>query len=304
MLKLSDFEVKTNILISFYYFNPKFIQIIKRLSPRNYRFIVDSGAFSAWSLGASIDMSKYIRFIELLKQLPHEIIFINLDKVRDNEQSLKNYRIMKKEGADVCGVIQCQSTINIDEFQEYEETSKVVFIGGSMGTPRHKWYAFLDKIHEIKKSDTKLHLLGDTSNKSIIRYNPYSVDASSAAGAGKFGFASIMKKETCIIINHQKEYFLNLKNISEIKKNLSAYGCIDFLDELKKENNWSAVGGLNRRYCINTLSYLSYLMRSTLIKNKFGTNCYLATVSADHMLSTVLARKTLIQLKQDGKIAF
>jgi len=78
---LADSKVD-NILISFNFFKSpkKLLEFLGDHKPK--RLIIDSGAFSVWSMGSTIDTKKYIQFcLDVKEILPKEIEFIvvNLD---------------------------------------------------------------------------------------------------------------------------------------------------------------------------------------------------------------------------------
>lgn len=176
---------------------------------RKKKLILDSGAWSVWSIGAEMDFGKYIKFC-----LDHEDvvdIFIALDvipgKKSDNraptpkeieiacEEGYQNYHRMLKAGLSKEKVVPVFH--QFDEFKwlkKYMEEG-VPYIGLSprkTGATRGQHQAWLDSCmayvtDDDGKARTKLHGFGLTSVALMLRYPWHSVDSRSTNFAAKFG---------------------------------------------------------------------------------------------------------------------
>jgi hypothetical protein len=148
------------------------------------RFVLDSGAFTAWKAGKSIELDDYCRFIESLPFKPWR--YFTLDVIGNPEASMKNYEAMLKRGFKPIPIFtrgEDPSVIN-----DYYKTSDVVGIGGLVGTPNNK--GFVNGIMKHIK-DRKVHWLGFTSMDFIKYYKPYMCDSSSWESGARYGVAKI-----------------------------------------------------------------------------------------------------------------
>ena len=91
-------ESSLNILIAYPYFQKTPDAYIKSLNRVNgkFRFLLDSGAFTAWKAGNEIHIDDYCNFVENLKIKPWR--YFTLDKIGDPIGTQKNYEIMLKRG--------------------------------------------------------------------------------------------------------------------------------------------------------------------------------------------------------------
>lgn len=164
------------------------------ISPDQFRFFLDSGAFSAWSKGAVIDLDEYIAFIKA--NIEHIEAYANLDCIpgapgRDAtaaereaaaRQSWENFEYMRSEGLDPIPVF------HVGERWEWLERMMgacgYIGLGGMVGshiTPdlRRRWLdnAFARICSSNGMPRVKVHGFGMTAVPLIFRYPWYSVDS-------------------------------------------------------------------------------------------------------------------------------
>lgn len=189
------------------------------ISPDQFRFFIDSGAFSAWSRGAQIDLDEYCAFIK--SNIDHIDCYANLDviagqpgrnatqaeKEEGARKSWANYLYMRAEGLDPIPVFHVgESWSWLQRMLDYG--CSYIGLGGMVGshlTPvlRKQW---LDDVFERITDDdgwplVKVHGFGMTAVKLIMRYPWHSVDSTTwikitqtggillpAVHAGKFVF--------------------------------------------------------------------------------------------------------------------
>ena len=129
-IKLKD--TKLNILIAYPYFsNSCRKELVSTFHPDEYRLIVDSGAFSAYNSGMTIELPKYCEFIDSLKLDIPKFDYVQLDVVFDEEGTIRNYRKMLEDGYDPCPVYTRGS--KKEYWQELLDTKKYIFVGGVQG---------------------------------------------------------------------------------------------------------------------------------------------------------------------------
>lgn len=180
------FSEITSWLISYYQQSTdisvtnRFLTIIESKMKKNkIELFLDSGAFSAWSQGAEINIDDYITFIKKYKK--YISVYANLDVIGDPEATLKNQYKMEKAG------LKPLPCFHFNEDEKYLKTylKKYDYIafGGMVGIHKKKLDAWLNEIFgnyicDAKgKPKVKVHGFGLTSLALLIKYPWYSVDS-------------------------------------------------------------------------------------------------------------------------------
>lgn len=146
----------------------KQFEIIRK---NNCNLLLDSGAFSAWKKGKSIDIYKYIEYIK-----KNDIkIYFNLDVVGDVEKTNENQKIMEDNGLSPIPVFHYGSDFRylkclIDRGYTY------IGLGGTVGLSVNKRIEFFNKCFELYPN-IKFHGLGVSSKHLIDMYKWGSVDS-------------------------------------------------------------------------------------------------------------------------------
>lgn len=138
---------------------------------------MDSGAFSAKTQGIKLSLDTYIAFI---KQYSAFIsVYANLDVIGDPDATWKNQQLMEKAGLHPLPCYHLGESYKW--LQHYCDQYDYVAIGGMVGNKNLG--PFLDHIFHDFICDSsgfprvKTHSFGLTSNRLVIRYPWYSVDA-------------------------------------------------------------------------------------------------------------------------------
>lgn len=179
-----------NILIAYPYVTGGHIRALKENEER-IRFVLDSGAFTAWKAGSSISLDDYCKFIE---NCPVQLWrYFTLDVIGDPEGTRRNYETMRARGFTPVPIFTRGEELSA--IDEYYETSDLIGIGGLVGTQGNK--GFVNGIMK-KIAGRKAHLLGFCSLPFLKAYRPFMCDSSSwsagvryvtitiYAGRGKF----------------------------------------------------------------------------------------------------------------------
>jgi len=221
--------------------------------------ILDSGAFSAWSQEAIIDIEKYAQYI--LKWQDKVDYVVNLDVIpakpgvkptadeieRSASKGYENYRYLLSMG------VQREKLIHVFHQHENEKwlrkmvyEDKIPYIGLSPANDMNtlQKMKFLDSCMPIVtdaegKATVKFHGFAVTSYELMERYPWFSVDSSTWAVAGgrgeiftpqltndKMDFTKAPEKVSISQIARSREHYLNLFDkdpSSTIVKNLLAY---------------------------------------------------------------------------------
>lgn len=249
-----------NLLVAYPYMVKDVVEILKQ-NQEQIRFLLDSGAFTAWKAGKSIDVDDYCKFIETLPVTPWK--YFTLDKIGDPEGSLKNYEIMLKRGFHPIPVFtRGEDPKMIDE---YYKTSDVIGIGGLVGTPGNR--GFVKGIMRII-GKRHCHWLGFTNKKFVQYYKPFSCDSSSLESSRRFALVELFNHQTGEWTKVGKKDFVK-RPTSALLSLIRSYGTDPHL--LGKTASWIGFSAISRR-----LSWRSHIRASRHYEKQFGTKYFLA----------------------------
>ena len=150
---------------------------------------LDSGAFSAWSKGAEINIQEYINFI---KKYKNQIdVYSVLDDIKDPVKTLENQKIMEAAGLDP---LPCYHYGEDEKYLErYIAEYDYVALGGMVPVSSKDLQLWLDRIFADYICDssgipkTKIHGFGMTAFRLIRRYPWWSVDSTSWIMTSRMG---------------------------------------------------------------------------------------------------------------------
>lgn len=181
------------ILESYHYIkNEKFVKAIRE---DNGKIFLDSGAFSAFTLGKNIDINNYCNYIksniDIIKKEDGILMASVLDGIGDPFKTYHNQLKMEYEGVKP---LPCFHFGEDERFLNwYIKHYPYITIGGMVGRPAKDLIKWLDRIwdnHMINAAGNpilKVHAFGITSTKIIKRYPWYSCDSSSWIQSAAFG---------------------------------------------------------------------------------------------------------------------
>lgn len=155
-----------------------------------YPVMLDSGAFTAATKGAKIDIDEYISFIKKYGYLFPDGC-VNLDIINDGKGSYHNWKYMKEKGVNTIPVYH----LGTDEkwLEKYICQTDHISMGAiaNMNTKLRLlgltriWKRYL--LDENGKPKYKVHGLGVTSPKIIQEFPWFSVDSSKATKSAAYG---------------------------------------------------------------------------------------------------------------------
>lgn len=140
----------------------------------DFNFFIDSGAYSAASKGATIDIDKYIEWLHLNKQ--DIVVYVNLDVINDTSDakaSRQNLKYMEDNGLSPMPVYH--SGEDTDVLKRYCTDYEYVGLGGMVGT-KVNTQSFIDDVFKVV-GEHKFHLFGVGSWRLLVRFKPYSCDS-------------------------------------------------------------------------------------------------------------------------------
>lgn len=182
-----------NILESYHYVGKQ--QYVDAMRADGAKIFLDSGAFSAFTLGAEIDLPQYCdyirRNIDILRVEDGVVMASVLDGIGDPLKTYQNQIAMEYLGAKP---LPCFHFGEDERYLEwYVQHYDYITLGGMVGKPTEQLFNWLDRIWEKHLCDgsgvakLKVHAFGITSVKIMERYPWYSVDSSSWIQAAAFG---------------------------------------------------------------------------------------------------------------------
>ena len=139
-------------------------------------WILDSGAYSAFTQGKPIELSEFIDYAALELERDSGLVAVfGLDVIGDPASSIRNVEEMRRQGIDAIPTVHASSpTEAIQEMRRYPR----VALGGMVGLkPRAQW-RFLDQAFGILWPRW-LHGFGVSYERTLLRYPFSSCDASS-----------------------------------------------------------------------------------------------------------------------------
>jgi hypothetical protein len=256
---------KLNILIAYPYMKPEVIRVLNNNQDK-VRFLLDSGAFTAWKAGKPVSLDAYCKFIESLPFKPWR--YFTLDVIGNPEASFENYQTMLKRGFSPIPIFTRGEDIKMIE--EYYKTSNVLGIGGLVGTQGNK--GFVKGIMNII-GDRKVHWLGFVRHDFVNHYKPYMCDASSWSHASRNGDLKVYLGRGIIksfrrkdFINKPDQKYLNLLKSYDINQS-----------DLTNDANWKSHVWLNKNAA-------RMWVRRSLETHKFlKSHLFLACASIDDL---------------------
>lgn len=259
-------EPRLNILVAYPYATPQVVEQLRQCGP-DIRFLLDSGAFTAWKAGKSIELDDYCRFLDDLPVKPWR--YFVLDVIGDPHGSLRNYETMLARGFNPVPIFTRGEDPSV--LEDYYKTSDVVGIGGLVGTANNRGFVRGIMRHV---GDRRVHWLGFTVTEFLKAYRPYMCD-SSGWDQSRYGqIRFYLGKGNFCYVKRQ-----NLKKMApKIKEIITSYGFS--VESLYLASSWRGSGSPSEQ--INCAS----MVRACLdVEKNLGTKQFMAEVSAPKIQS-------------------
>lgn len=184
-----------SFLCSYWYIkNGRGWKVVNYANENGIPVFLDSGAFSAFSIGADIETKEYIDFCKEHRDKFETIAY--LDAIGDHKKSMKNYEQMAEAG--INGIPTYHTGEPFDFLYYLFDKWDYIAIGGlvpylgahTAQTYKKSVLRFLTKIHsEAAAAEKRLHGFGVTTWNLIKSFPWYSVDSSTWMSGRKFGRA-------------------------------------------------------------------------------------------------------------------
>lgn len=198
--KLNEREIEVmervsnhNILESYHYVLKQ--SFVNNMRENNAKVFLDSGAFSAWSLGATIKIEDYCNYIrrnaDIIRVEDGDLMASVLDSIGSAQGTFENQMHMERLGV---RPLPCFHYGEDERYLEwYIKNYTYITIGGMVGKSKVHLEKWLDHIWSKYLCDgsgnakIKVHGFGLTSVSLMERYPWYSCDSSSWIQAAAFG---------------------------------------------------------------------------------------------------------------------
>jgi len=185
-----------NILESFHYVNKqKWVDDMRR---ENAKVFMDSGAFSAWTLGAELNIEEYCDYLkrnaDIIRIEDGAFMASVLDHIGDIEVGKGTY--VKQKHMEYLGVrpLPCFHKGDDERWlkQYLEDGYEYITLGGMVGTSVEQLKTWLNRIWERYLAPhgtplVKVHAFGMTSVELMEMFPWYSCDSSSWIQSAAFG---------------------------------------------------------------------------------------------------------------------
>lgn len=284
---------KLNVLVAYPYFSEGIVSVLER--NKDYRLIVDSGAFSAYNCGLDIKLPDYCDFLRMLhKRLP-KFESVQLDVVFNHEETEINYNKMMDMGLNTNPVFTRGAPISY--LMDLLAKDKYVFVGGVQGGSGAREFA---KFVLERSKGKRVHYLAFVRSEFLKYYKPYSTDASSWAGAARFGNLGLYCGNGKMRSVNKSEFKKRPNNeIIKLIQNLGfTYSEIKYLG---RKESWTSDGrfGLDKMTSLGTnsksfalfVNICSFIYHSIRYEEMIGTKVYLAIPTPQFMEMFFEAKK-------------
>ena len=272
---------KVPVLVSFAYMPQALIATIQK-NIDSLDLILDSGAFTAFNTGRTIELRDYMSF---LNEIPFPVRFyFTLDSIGDPKRTDSNLVELQRKGFKPVPVFTRGQTRK--DFERYAERG-LIGIGGIAGTADNAGYLLV--LYETGVfANRDVLWLGFWDRDFLLHFKPYSCDTMSWISCARFARSWVYERRQ--LISFTKETY----NRREVIHFCSRYGIDHGL--LKQEVNWRGLMNNNIAQLVQTISMIEY---QQMIERKNGTKIFLACSTVDE-LNLILHAHQIISKKKEG----
>lgn len=202
-------DYASNLLESYHYIHRQ--AYVDRIRKDGRQVFLDSGAFSAWSKGVTIDMRAYCDYIkrndDILLKVDGDLWASVLDAIGDAEQTFQNQLAMEKLGVRPLPCFHFGEDPKYLEYYVANYTS--ITIGGLVGKSDNVTRPWLDMIWEKYMIDgagrpkLRVHGFGLTRPDLMRRWPWYSTDSSSWVQIAAAGGVLVLPEARVISVSSQ-----------------------------------------------------------------------------------------------------
>lgn len=168
--------------------------VFRKRTEAGYQTFLDSGAYSAWTRDAQLDVDEYIQFVH---EYDHGIsYYVQIDsipgkptgtptkeeKLYAQEKTWENFLYMEQnvnKPEKLLPVFHYGSDFEyLERIIKHKPKSNYICLGALVGVFKNKRKEFFDEVFDrLKGTDIKVHALGMTDISLLQRYDVYSADS-------------------------------------------------------------------------------------------------------------------------------
>ena len=251
-------NMKLRILLSYHYYKDTDLDALfeKYFTPPYPEVFADSGAFSAASQGAQIDIADYAAWV---KRWAHLLTtYANLDVIGDADATDRNQKTLEDLGLAPLPVFHTGS--DMGHLKKLVERYQYIALGGMVPFMRFpkRIMPWLIKCFKLAQGRAVFHGFGATSWTVVKALPWYSVDSSSWGTGFRYGQVPVFDARA------GKFQILNLGNVAAWQKYSRLVEALGF--------DWRDFADRNRndRAKICAISALSYMMAEQWLRHRHG----------------------------------
>jgi hypothetical protein len=268
-----------NVLVSQIYLKEKEIEFLVSRKGQ-YNLIVDSGAFTAFNAGKTVDLDAYCDMIKRLEFLqPFE--YVQLDVIGNHEETMRNYLKMRDMGLNPVPVFTRGAPLEM--LEKFYEMTDYVFIGGIARAKSDPENAFVRWIAS-KVGKRKMHLLGVTRNDAVNAARPYSVDSSTWIQCARYGNLSITNGHSFRGYSRKQIKKLDDRLLLALKK--TGLPVSLFVQNIQNNEAWIN-RGYQSSFCVQsfaqTFHALNWVHHGMQMERRLGTKMFFACSFLDQI---------------------
>jgi hypothetical protein len=184
---------------------------VDRIRGDGIRVFLDSGAFSAFTMGVDVDMQAYCKYVQenedIIEKVDDAICASVLDGIGDPLKTYQNQLAMEKLGV---RPLPCFHYGEDERYLEYYMANySYITIGGMVPISTPQLYLWLDRIWDRYLTDgsgrprLRVHGFGLTTMGLVERYPWYSVDSSSWVQVARNGGMMLYPEAKVISVSNQ-----------------------------------------------------------------------------------------------------
>lgn len=247
-----------NSLVSFHYF--KDINIAE-MHGWGLRIIGDSGAFSALTTGAPVDIREFAAWGRRWRESLFWVA--SLDVIGDAAATRKNYEFLRSEGLDVVPTIHYGADPSLMD-QYAAEGVDFMGLGGMVGRKSEpdrllRWALKVFRYARDKHPEMRFHGWGITHPQLIMNLPWFSVDSSGFSAAYRYGRLSLFDPRSAKRVGVE----MNGRDIYKHKDLLSGVYGVQDLSRVSKSTS-------DTRRDLVRLSVAAVQLQETFLRRRFG----------------------------------
>lgn len=243
-----------NLLHSFEY-KDAFLKVLQKFNVKNKFYMIDSGAFSAWSKGTKVNLDEYIDFCKFVttKYPDNDWKIVNLDVIPGSfgrvptaqeraysaQKGWENYEYMMRKGLKPIHIFH--------QFEDFKWLKQLMassdYIGISPDNSqsvdsRVRW---LSQVYSVVKDKVKTHGFACTGS-GFLKVAPfYSVDSSSWSVGPRYGIFTYFDQKTLSLKSFKLSEVRNTDGFNKFQNivypEISRYLKVSFKDLLSSRKN-------------------------------------------------------------------